>query len=356
MILPCRLDIRNLAEIWTTTRTLLARPGSVPVIDASGLTAVDSAGQAYLLHLRRLGPDKVILSGLPPELDAALNALPVPPSAGPDSGPNAGRSRLSLTLELGRAAVELGQDIREIVSFVGELGCALGRSVLHPGRIRWTDTIRICEAVGVNAFFIVTLIGFLMGLIMSFQSAMPLRQFGAEIYVANFLGLSLLRELGPLVTAILLAGRSGSSFAAELGTMKVNEEINALFVMGLDPIAFLAVPRVLAAMFMTPLLVAFFNLAGLIGGAAVMLSLGYPPLTYMRQVVASVSLGDFAGGMFKTVVFSLLVAGIGCLRGLRAGTGARAVGEATTSAVVSGIILIAVTDGIFAVTFYALGI
>jgi phospholipid/cholesterol/gamma-HCH transport system permease protein len=184
----------------------------------------------------------------------------------------------------------------------------------------------------------------------------PMHQFGAEIYVADLVALSMLRELGPLMTAIILAGRSGSAFAAELGTMKVNEEINALTTMGLDPVRFLVVTRVLAAVMMMPLLTVFSNLMGLVGGAVVFLSFDFPLVTYVQQVRGAVDLGDLLGGLAKAFVFGILVAAIGCLRGLQTKTGASAVGLSTTRAVVSGIVLIVLADGVFSVVFYYLGI
>jgi phospholipid/cholesterol/gamma-HCH transport system permease protein len=193
-------------------------------------------------------------------------------------------------------------------------------------------------------------------LILAFQSAIPMQRFGAEIFVADLLGISMLRELGPLMASILLAARSGSAFAAELGTMKVNEEIDALTTMGLEPVRFLVVPRVLAALIVVPVLAALLNLFGLAGGAVVMLSLDIPLVTYVNRVVDAVTLTDFAGGMFKALAFGMIVAAVGCMRGLQAGTGADAVGVSTTSAVVSGIVLIAFSDGIFAVIFYLVGI
>jgi phospholipid/cholesterol/gamma-HCH transport system permease protein len=214
----------------------------------------------------------------------------------------------------------------------------------------------VAEAAGVDALPIVALISFLMGLIMAFQAAVPLRQFGAEIFVANLIGLSMLRELGPLMTAIILAGRSGSAFAAELGTMKVRDEIDALKTMGLDPVRFLVVTRVVAAVAMTPLLTIFADLLGLIGGAVVMRSLGFPLITYFNQIQYAVTYGSLVGGLVKAFVFGILVAAIGCLRGLQTRTGATGVGESTTSAVVSGIILIAIADGIFSVIYYYLNV
>jgi phospholipid/cholesterol/gamma-HCH transport system permease protein len=166
----------------------------------------------------------------------------------------------------------------------------------------------------------------------------------------------MVRELGPLMTAIVLAGRSGSAFAAEIGTMKVNEEIDALTTMGLDPVRFLVVPRVLAAVFMTPLLTVYANLVGIIGGAIVLVSLGFPLVAYFNQVLSAINYVDFLGGIVKAFVFGVLIAGIGCLRGLQTGTGASAVGDSTTRAVVSGIVFIVATDGLFSVVYFYLGI
>jgi phospholipid/cholesterol/gamma-HCH transport system permease protein len=191
---------------------------------------------------------------------------------------------------------------------------------------------------------------------MAFQSAIPMREFGADIYVANLIGLSMLRELGPLLTAIILAGRSGSAFAAELGTMKVSEELDALVTMGLEPVDFLVVPRLIAAVAMTPLLSIWAGFLGLVGGAVVMRSLGFPFVTYVIQVESAVTVSDMISGLSKAFVFGIVVAAIGCLRGLQTRSGASAVGQSTTRAVVSGLVLITIVDGVFAVVFYYLGI
>ena len=254
------------------------------------------------------------------------------------------------------ATVMLGNDIVDLIAFVGELCAALGRALRHPGLVRWRDALLTAELAGVNALPIVALLGFLLGLIMAFQSAIPMRQFGADLYVANLIGLSMLRELGPLLTAIILAGRSGSAFAAELGTMKVTEELDALTTMGLEPVGFLVVPRVIAAVAMTPLLAVWAGVFGLIGGAVVMLSLGFPLVTYIIQVESAVTVGDMIGGLGKSFVFGIVVAAIGCLRGLQTKSGASAVGVSSTRAVVSGLVLITIVDGVFAVIFYYLGI
>ena len=199
---------------------------------------------------------------------------------------------------------------------------------------------------------IVALISFLMGVILAFQSAVPMKKFGAEIFVADLIGLSMLRELGALMTAILLAGRTGAAFAAELGTMRVNQEIDALTTMGLDPVRFLVSTRVIAALLMTPLLTLFANLVGLLGGAFTMLSFNIPFVAFAHEVEGIVGFTDFMAGFVKSFVFAILIAGIGCLRGLQTSAGASAVGDAATRAVVSGIVLIVVVDGVFAVIYF----
>jgi phospholipid/cholesterol/gamma-HCH transport system permease protein len=266
------------------------------------------------------------------------------------------RVRPRLAEELGRSVVHLAGDLARLVRFVGELSHALALACLHPRKVRWHDVLSIVESAGVNALPIVALTGFLLGLILAFQSAIPMRRFGADLFVTDLVALSLLRELGPLMTSIILAGRSGSAFAAELGTMKVNQELDALTTMGIEPVRFLALPRVMAAVFITPLLALFANLFGLVGAAVVVISLGYPYVTFLKRVMASVDVVDFTGGLLKSVVFGLLVAGIGCLRGLETGSGSRAVGDSTTRAVVSGILLIVLADGLFSVLFYFLGV
>ena len=352
-----RLDSTTTGKIWrrATTAVAGAKAKSV-IVNASGIDYCDGAGIALMVHLRHLqskAGGNLQIDGLRPEFAELLTdeGTDLPTEATSDRPRPQG-----LAEEIGEATVDVWRDIQILVSFVGELSVGLVGAAIHPRSVRWRDAVRVAEVAGVNALPIVALVSFLMGLIMAFQAAIPLRQFGAQLFIANLIGLSILRELGPLMTAIILAGRSGSAFAAELGTMKVREEIDALKTMGLDPVRFLIVTRVVAAVCMTPLLTIFADLVGLIGGAVVMLSLGFPLVTYFHQVQYAVTYGSLVGGLLKAFVFGILVAGIGCLRGLQTKTGATAVGESTTSAVVSGIILIAITDGIFSVVYYYLGV
>ena len=214
----------------------------------------------------------------------------------------------------------------------------------------------MCERVGADGLPIVALIAFLLGVILAFQSAVPMKRYGAEVFVADLIGLGMVRELGTLITAILLAGRTGAAFAAEIGTMRVNQEIDALTTMGLDPVRFLVTTRVIAAVLMTPLLSLFAMLVGMLGGAFTMLSYGVPFVTFVKEVDGIVNVQDFMAGWIKSFVFALAIAGIGCLRGLQTGAGASAVGDAATRAVVSGLVLIVIIDGVFAVIYFVLDI
>jgi phospholipid/cholesterol/gamma-HCH transport system permease protein len=353
-----RLDSRNTGEIWHRALGILDRAQSPRlVLDASGIEYCDDAGIGLIVELSRTqakAGGSFEIRGLRPEFQELLEGLAPEDLASLAAGP---RTRsTNVAEEVGRGVVAILNDLRMLISFVGELVVALFTAGMSPRSIRWRDVLEVAEKAGVNALPIVVLISFLMGLIMAFQAALPLGQFGAQVFVANLVGLAMMRELGPLMTAIILAGRSGSAFAAELGTMKVREEIDALKTMGLEPVRFLVVPRVIAAFVMTPLLTIFSNLLGLTGGAVVFLSLGFPFITYFNQVQWQVTYIDLLGGLAKSFAFGILVAAIGCLRGLQTKIGASAVGDSTTRAVVSGIILIVVTDGIFSVIYYYLGI
>jgi len=350
-----RLDTRTTGGAWRAAQRALeqVRPRRL-VLDASELEYCDGAGVVLLSSLRRrqeAAGAGFELVALRPEL-VPLLALLAPPSEPPPS-----RERpLSLLERVGRAAAGLAGEGVALLAFVGESTAALAWAATHPRRVRWHDALLVAQRAGAEAAGIVALVGFLFGLILCFQSANALQRFGAEIFMADGLSIGLVREMSALVTAILLAGRSGSAFAAEIGTMKVNEEVDALTTMGIDPVRFLVVSRVLASVAVTPLLAGIFGLFGFIGGGLVFTSFGYGAITFVNRAVEAVTLGDLLGGLFKALVFSVLVSAIGCLRGLQTGGGPSAVGLSTTRAVVSGIVLIAVADGILAVVYSALGI
>ena len=352
-----RLDSYTTGGIWRQATDAVGGAKSRRVLlDASGIHYCDASGIALLAHLcerQAAVGEPLEIHGLRPEFQDLLNDLKADELPPQEISPEPPRPFVD---QVGKAVYDLWLDIRTLVGFIGELSAAMMQAARQPRRVRWRETLQIAEAVGVNALPIVALIGFLMGLIMAFQAAVPLGQFGAQIFVANLIGLAILRELGPLMTAIVVAGRTGSAFAAEIGTMKVREEVDALKTMGLEPVRFLVVPRVLAAVIMTPLLTIFADLVGVMGGSVVLLSLGFPLITFFHQLQSAVSYGSPMGGLVKAFVFGILVAAIGCLRGLQTQSGPSAVGESTTNAVVSGIILIVITDGIFSVIYYYLWI
>jgi phospholipid/cholesterol/gamma-HCH transport system permease protein len=357
LALSGHLDAESIRDVWDRSRAALAdATGRAVVVDATGVDYCDVAGVALLVDLMRprpRGPAAVSVEHLKPEFRALLDRFD-PAVFAVDHDPPAKRRRG--IEELGYAAAMVGRDLRVQVSFIGEIVAAFAHAARHPGAVRWRDVWAIAERAGADALPIVALIAFLMGVILAFESAVPMKRFGAEIFVADLVGLAMLRELGPLMTAILLAGRSGAAFAAELGTMRVNQEIDALTTMGLDPVRFLVVTRVLAALLVTPLLTLFADVIGVAGGAVTMQTFAIPYITFVREVEGIVDLSDFMAGFLKSFVFAITIAGIGCLRGLQTTTGASAVGNAATRAVVSGIILLVVVDGLFAVIFYVLDI
>lgn len=347
LALKGRLDARSAAGIWDRT---LREAGDRAKVDASGVTYCDSAGAALIYELEKKCGAKV--EGLSDETRALLK-----PFADADFPKLAAtRERREPVVEVvGRVAAGMAQDMHEQLTFMGAAAVALVAGLLNPRRVRWGDMWRTVETAGVNALVIVGMIGFLTGMIMAFQSVVPLEQFGVDIFVVNLVALAMLRELGGIMTAIVLAGRSGSAFAAEIGTMKVNEEVDALTTMGLDPVRFLVVPKLMAAILVTPLLTIYANVIGILGGLLVVMLFGHPWAAVYNQLVSSVDMSDVFTGIIKSFFFGALVGGIGCLRGLQTKRGASAVGESTTRAVVSGIFLIIVVDAVFAVVFWAIG-
>lgn len=352
-----RLDSATTAKVWREATGAIERTSpSRVVVDASKIDYCDVSGIGLLVEILRRQASKggeVEILGLQARFQRLLDHFD--PAEFIDEQTEK-RKSTNLPEEVGQSVCRIWQDAFDLIVFVGELFVSLTYALRDPRRVRWKDAFLVAETTGVNALPIIALVSFLVGLIMGFQAVIPMRQFGAEIFVADLVGLSVLRELGPLMTAIVLTGRSGSAFAAELGTMKVNEEIDALDTMGLDPVQFLVVSRVIAALAMTPLLTVFSDLIGVIGGSLVLRSLGYPFVTYFNQVLSAVSYTDFLSGLVKSLVFGIMIAGIGCLRGLQTKIGATAVGESATRAVVSGIILIVIIDGVFSVVYYYLGI
>jgi len=352
-----RLDADSVSQIWSEAIKKLSdiRP-SLLEVDAAGIEYCDGAGAALLLQLKQKQEEenrRFSIKGLKTEFEQLIRIF----------DPGQVSERLSDKLSLagsienaGKCCCQAWSDFRTQISFLGELLVKFFATVLKPRTLRWGDTFLIAEKSGANAVGITCMLGFLIGLILAFQSAVAMQKFGAQVYVADLIVVSLFRELGPLITAIIVASRSGSAYAAEVGTMKVNEEIDALTTMGIDPVRFLAIPRMISGLVVMPLLTMFNHLFGLIGCGLVMLSMGFPPVTYLTRIQEAASLGDLAGGMVKTLIFGAMIAGIGCFKGLQTGTGASAVGDSATKAVVSGIIAVVVVDGVFAVVYFYIGV
>lgn len=253
---------------------------------------------------------------------------------------------------IGKTAVKHLVDLHGHLAFFGEFCVCALQTIARPRNFRGGDFALAFQRATFDGLPISTGIGFLLGVILAFQSAAALQRFAVEVYVSDLLAIGLFRELGPLVTAIILAGRSGSAFAAEIGTMKVNEELDALTTMGLPPIRFLVLPRVMAAFLAMPILTIFAELAGLVGGAIVLQMMNVPTDVFWRHVMESSTIFMIAFGLMKGALFGILVGIIGCSAGVRAAKTNDGVGMAATSAVVGGIIAIAISDGILAVICY----
>ena len=262
-----------------------------------------------------------------------------------------------LLVQVGKASMDMARQVTGMTTFLGEATIAFGRFLVGRAKFRRTDLWLTIQQCGADALPIVSLISFLVGLILAFVGSIQLAMFGAQIYIANLVGIAMAREMGAIMTAIIMAGRTGAAFAAQIGTMQVNEEVDALKTMGISPMEFLVLPRMLALILMMPLLCLYSDLVGILGGFVVgtgMFDISFTQ--YMEQTRASLNLTHFTIGVFKSAIFGVVVAIAGCLRGMESGRSASAVGDAATSAVVTSIVLIIVLDGIFAVVTNILGI
>jgi phospholipid/cholesterol/gamma-HCH transport system permease protein len=258
-----------------------------------------------------------------------------------------------LIRKIGQASSDIASDISNFISFIGELLEAFFYIVRHPKTLRGKDVLFYVQRAGVDGLPIVALIGALTGLIIAFMSFLQLKMIGANIYVPALVSFAMVKELGPIMTAILVTGRSGSAFAAEIGTMMVNEEVDALHTMGFDPIRFLAVPKVLATIIVVPILTVYADFFGVLGGMIIgVTSLDLTITTYINQSLKTIQVFDIVTSLIKAGVFAALIAAIGCQKGFQVRSGAQDVGKFTTSAVVAAIFMIVVADSIFAIMFY----
>ena len=352
-----RIALENLgalgAEIQERLREL--RPARFTV-DLSGVEYLDSAGALALLQLESESQASAVPFSFVRVTEEARRIMGLIDREALAQAPLISEKRATSFLEqVGQASLKWLHDLVQVLTFLGELLMALAYSFHHPRLVRWDEVLFYMKRAGVDGLPIVALIGLLLGLIIAFMSSLQLKQFGANIYVASLLAIAMVKELGPIMTAILVAGRSGSAFAAEIGTMKVNEEVDALITMGFNPVSFLAVPKVLAALVVVPVLTIYADIFGIMGGLIVgVLGLDLTVYTYIQETRNSLGLFDIVSSLIKSGVFAVLIAGIGCQRGFQVRGGAEAVGAATTSAVVAAIFLVIVTDSAFALALHYL--
>jgi phospholipid/cholesterol/gamma-HCH transport system permease protein len=344
-----RITAHNAAPIWRKAIAILTgRPGTPVRVDASRLEHIDDVGIALLFdltHRERSAGAEVRIEGLASRFAALIQ--------GHDSAnltaPIKDTRRAGTFEHLGRATAEQLAYASRFVGFFGRCAAAFASAFCRRRAIRWNEVRDVATEAGANAVPIVVLVGFLIGLIIAFEIGRVALQFGAVIFVVNGVGVAMLRELGPLMTAIVFAGRTGAAFAAQIGTQKVNEEVNAITTFGLDPVHFLVLPRLIAAALVLPLLVVFADIVGLFGGALVMTTFGVSFLQFYNQLLGAVGANDFLIGIVKAATFGLTIAAIGTERGLATGAGATSVGLSTTGAVVASIVMIVVIDGIFTI-------
>jgi phospholipid/cholesterol/gamma-HCH transport system permease protein len=325
--------------------------------DTRGLESWDSSLLTFLvrvIELCRKNGIAVDLSGLPAGIRRLIELAEAVPER---KGARRQEVKEALLERIGEATIEKTAATVATLSFLGEMTTTFGKFLRGKARYRPWDFLLQIQECGAQALPIVTLISFLVGVILAFVGAVQLKQFGGQIYIADLVAIGMLREMGAMMTAVIMAGRTGAAFAAQLGTMKVTQEIDAFVAMGFPPIEFLVLPRVIALILMMPLLCLYADFIGVLGGAAIgvgMLDLSWT--TYYLETTRALRLADMFGGVFKSMIYAALIAFFGCLRGLQCGRSASAVGDATTSAVVSGIVASIVACGILAVVFYVVGI
>lgn len=347
-----RIDHHLAATLIKALKSDLTAQRPIQVtVDLNRISYFDDFGVLVLSEIRKFLKKRDIPFRLiqpPPKAGEVLTLFNFDnPNGCPTPKP---KKRDNSIVRLGDGFIHQLYHMRFLISFLGSTALCMFHVIKHPTKLRINDTMVLIQKTGVDAVPIVGMISFLLGLIMAFVSSIQLEQFGASIYVARLVALAMVAELGPIMTAIVVAGRSGSAFAAEIGTMRISDEVDALFTMGISPALFLVVPRIVAAIIVVPVLTLFADLFAIFGGLVISVSmLDLTISTYITQTIVALNLFEFCWGLMKSVIFAALIAWIGCLRGFQVRGGASEVGNAATSAVVSGIFLIILFDSIFAV-------
>lgn len=346
------LRLEGELTVWTLGR-LPDGAATATRLDLSGLTRLDTAGAWYLSNRAESGAR---LDGLAEAqarlLDSVTKARPQP-----DPEPAAAAGWRRLFEAMGRWVVSALVFLRELAEYLGRFLAALARGIRHPGDFRLTSLVYHCQETGLRAVPIVALMSFLIGVVLAFQGAAQLRQFGAEIFVIDLIAISILRELGILLTAIIVAGRTASALTASIGSMKMNEEIDAMRTLGLDPDMVLVLPRVLALIITLPILGLIANVAGLVGGALMSwVELGISPSMFRYRLIAETSVDHVIVGLSKAPVFAVIIGIIGCHAGMKVGKDAESLGAETSTAVVNAIFAVIVADALFSIFFSEVGL
>jgi phospholipid/cholesterol/gamma-HCH transport system permease protein len=349
---------REIPSATSLVREFERHPSAKRVsFDTQRLTTWGSGLVAFLIETSELCRSRGIAddrSALPPGLKRLLELAEAVPEK---KGARREQARVPFFERIGNLTVGYGLSVREFLEFLGSLSVAFGKFVRGKARYRSADLYEIIQGCGANAVGIVALIAFLVGVILAFMGAVQLQKFGASIYVADLVGIGMVREMGAMMTAIIMSGRTGAAFAAKLGTMKVTQEIDAFTTMGISPMEFLVLPRTLALVLMMPLLCLFADFVGILGGLFVGVSmLDLSAGGYMRETISTLTMLNLFGGLFKATFYGALIAIAGCLRGFRCGNSSSAVGDAATQAVVMSIVMVVAACGLFAIVFNILGI
>ena len=353
-----RLLLPDAVPLWSELDrfALLADRGETLNFEMSGVEHIDGSAMALLAHLRARLQQRGVHTefvGASPAVQELIGLYHGDVRVGKKK-----RRRARGTLDqIGGAVRAMLAELKLVLAFLGYLVAEIVAVVRAPRTANWRDLPSNLERTGADAVPIVTLINFLVGVVMAFQSSGQLKQYGANIFLADLIGISMTRELGPLLTAIVVCGRSGAAFAAELGSMTVNEEIDALRTMGFGSMRYLVLPRILALTIAMPLLTLLADLVGILGGLVVgMTVLDLTPLSFFMQLQKAVSLVDVFSGLTKSAAFGLSIALISCQQGLATTGGAEGVGRRTTSAVVTILFVLVVLDAIFTIAFQAAGL
>jgi phospholipid/cholesterol/gamma-HCH transport system permease protein len=322
-------------------------------VDIAELVRIDTAGAWMLIEMQRQSsvPGGAALEGATQAEAQLIETVrrSMPPQASATARAKSVADRLE---NLGRAAVAGAHKAVALISFLGQVVATMAGILAHPSRLRLTSLVHHCQEVGLNAVPIVALMSFLIGVVLAFQGAAQLRQFGAEVFVVDLIAISVLRELGILLTAIIVAGRSGSAFTAAIGSMKMREEVDAMRTIGLDPVTILVVPRVLALMLMLPALGFIADISGLLGGAIMSwIDLGVSPAVFQTRLTSNTDVWHFGVGMIKAPFFALIIGIIGCFEGLKVGGDAESLGRLTSTSVVLSIFMVIVADAMFSIFF-----